>query len=198
MTRSKYWFLLFIPLLSFSMTIAVQELDLREANVTEVSFVQIDPMTYRFNITLYHDDDGEEGYANFWVIETLNRTELGKRILTHPHGTQEFSRSGSIIIPENIDIVVVRGYDQTHGFGGQAIIINIRTGDLEVINQGSEPMDFSDRTVIIPQTTQSITMKDDGIIPGFEIMSMLLSMFVVVMVVCRKRKNSDERINDGN
>lgn len=198
MTRSKYWFLLFFPLLSFSMTIAGQELDLREANVTGATFEQIDTMTYRFNVTLYHDDDGEEGYADFWIVETLNRTELGRRTLTHAHGTQEFARSGSIIIPKSIEIVVVRGHDQTHRFGGQAILINIRTGELEVIDQGSEPMDFSERTKILPQTTPSSTTRDDKSTSGFKIVSLLLGTFVMVMVVGGKRMNSDERINDGN
>ncbi|MHA2247112.1 MAG: hypothetical protein ACXADY_19360 [Candidatus Hodarchaeales archaeon] len=198
MPYSRYWFLLFFLLLSFSTTIAAPELDLREANVMGVKLEQIDTITYRFNVTLFHDDDGEEGYADFWIVETLNGTELGKRLLTHAHGSQEFARSGTIIIPESNEIVVIRGHDQTHGFGGQAILINLQSGKLEIVVQGDEPMDFSNRTIILPQTTPFTTMRDVGSISGFEIVPLLMSTFVVVMIVIRKRKNSDERINDGN
>ncbi len=197
MTRSKYCFLLFFLLLSPSTTIAGLELDIKEANVTGVTFEQIDLMTFRFNVTLYHDDDGEEGYANFWVVETLNRTELGRRILTHAHGSQEFSRSGSIIIPEDIEIVVVRGHDQTHGFGGQAILVNLRKGELEVINQGSDPIDFSDRTSIIPNTSQSIPTIDSKSSPGIEIVTLILSILVLEANTFRKRKKSGEKTYNG-
>ncbi|UCG01940.1 MAG: hypothetical protein JSW11_20365 [Candidatus Heimdallarchaeota archaeon] len=172
------------------MTIADSELDLREANVTGVTFEQIDSVTYRFNVTLFHDDDGEAGYADFWVIETLNGTELGRRILTHPHGTQEFSRSGLIMIPGGIDIVVVRGHDQIHGFGGRAIIINIRTDEFEVVDQGSELMDFSDKTRIIPSTSTP----NDKRSSGFQI---FFSILVLKALSYRKREKIGDRSNNG-
>jgi len=38
-------------------------LDLREANVVDVGF---EPERDSFDVTLHHDDDGEDGYANWW------------------------------------------------------------------------------------------------------------------------------------
>ena len=90
-------------------------LDLREANVTDVEVERDGAGRYRFDVTLYHDDDGEDGYANWWQVETLAGKRLGRRELLHAHGTQEFTRSATIEIPEGIDRVVVRGHDQIHG-----------------------------------------------------------------------------------
>ena len=120
------------------------DLDLREANVTAVSFSR-NGDTYRFDVTLIHDDDGESGYANWWQVEALDGEQLGRRTLLHPHGTREFTRSEMIRIPSGVEEVVVRGHDQTHGYGGQAMIVNLRTGETEAVRQGSEPIDFSTR-----------------------------------------------------
>ncbi|KTG27231.1 hypothetical protein [Haloferax profundi] len=121
------------------------DLDLREANVMAVSFEQSGG-DYRFSVTLLHDDDGEDGYANWWVVESLDGTELGKRELLHAHGTQEFTRSETISIPEGTTCVVVRGHDQTHGYGGQAVLVNLETGATRVEKQGPEPRSFADAT----------------------------------------------------
>ena len=48
------------------------DLDLREANVTGVELEARDGGAYRFAVTLIHDDDGEDGYANWWQVETLD------------------------------------------------------------------------------------------------------------------------------
>jgi len=121
------------------------DLDLREANVTAVDFESSGGGGYRFSVTLIHDDDGESGYANWWQVETLEGEQLGRRTLLHAHGTREFTRSETIDIPEGTTRVVVRGHDETHGYGGQAMIINVDTGDMERVGQGSEPNHFSER-----------------------------------------------------
>ena len=158
-------------------------LDLREANVTNVTFEKINSTTYSFDVTLYHDDDGEEGYANFWVVETLNGTELGRRILTHAHGTQEFTRSEIITIPEDFTLVVVRGHDQTHGFGGQVIIIDLITSELEKVDQGAERLDFSERTTIIPSNSLPTSQVTDFRIDIF-------TVIILTFLVQYKRKNT--------
>ncbi|WP_338729055.1 hypothetical protein [Haladaptatus sp. DJG-WS-42] len=120
------------------------DLDLREANVMAVAFEKTGDTTYRFDVTLLHDDDGEDGYANWWQVETLAGEQLGRRELLHAHGTQEFTRSGTIEIPEGVARVVVRGHDQTHGYGGQAMSITLETGETEAVRQGSEKQSFDE------------------------------------------------------
>jgi hypothetical protein len=37
-----------------------------------------------------------------------------------------------------VDCVVVRGHDQTHGYGGRAMVVDPDTGATSVLDQGSE------------------------------------------------------------
>lgn len=120
----------------------VDDLDLREANVVGVTVEPVEG-DWRFDVTLFHDDDGEEGYADWWQVETRDGESLGRRELLHAHGTREFTRSKTISVPEGIPDVVVRGHDQTHGYGGQAMIVTLQTSNTEAVQQGSEPDSFS-------------------------------------------------------
>jgi|AntRauTorcE11898_2_1112593.scaffolds.fasta_scaffold21523_2 hypothetical protein len=117
-------------------------LDLREANVVGVGVSETDS-GIRFDVTLIHDDDGEDGYANWWIVETLDGEELGRRDLAHAHGTREFTRSETVSIPGNVECVVVRGHDQTHGYGGKAALVSVSSGSTRFLLQGSEPTSFA-------------------------------------------------------
>lgn len=124
---------------------AEDELNLAEANVMDVDYSQVGAeREYRFSVTLYHDDDGEDGYANWWQIETLDSEGIGRRKLLHAHGTKEFTRSSTIKIPEETRYLVVRGHDQTHGYGGRAAVLDLELEEIEFHDQGAEPDDFSD------------------------------------------------------
>ena len=112
------------------------ELDLREANVVDLSF-EADGRTYTFDVSLHHDDDGEDGYANWWQVERLDGTRLGRRDLLHAHSQQPFTRSERIDIPDSVACVVVRGHDQTHGYGGRAAVLALDTGETTFVDQGS-------------------------------------------------------------
>jgi len=126
----------------------VDGLDLREANVTSVTVenaTAVDDRNatdYRLAVTLYHDDEGEAGYANWWQIETRSGRRLGRRELSHAHGTREFTRSATVTVPDVAEAVVVRGHDQTHGYGGQAALVTLADETVEFRSQGPEPDDF--------------------------------------------------------
>jgi len=117
-------------------------LDLREANVTGVELAERED-GYRVATTLLHDDDGEDGYADWWQVETLDGDRVGRRDLAHPHGTREFTRSTTVAV--DADRVVVRGHDRTHGYGGQAALVSVPDGAVELVRQESEPESFADR-----------------------------------------------------
>ncbi|GCF12134.1 hypothetical protein Harman_00690 [Haloarcula mannanilytica] len=119
-------------------TTTAPDLDLREANVVGVEITDESGGDYRFDVTLYHDDDGEEGYANWWQVETLGGDQLGRRDLLHAHSTAPFTRSETIAVPDDVACVVVRGHDQTHGYGGQAMTVAVPGGATRAIQQGSE------------------------------------------------------------
>jgi hypothetical protein len=121
------------------------DLDLAEANVTGVETERQEDTasgtTWRFSVTLYHDDDGEGGYANWWQVETLDGEKLGRRKLLHAHSTDPFTRSETIEVPEDVSCVVVRGHDQTHGYGGSVMLVSFDSG-MRAVNQGSEKQSF--------------------------------------------------------
>jgi len=119
------------------------DIDLREANVIGVEFDRRNG-GYRFDVTLYHDDNGEGGYADWWQVETLDGEQLGRRELLHPHSTNPFTRSETIEIPDDRTCVVVRGHDQTHGYGGQAMLVNLDTGATKAIRQGRDQRSFDE------------------------------------------------------
>ena len=117
------------------------DLDLREANVVDVA-VEGRNGTYTFDVSLHHDDDGEDGYADWWQIERLDGTRLGRRDLLHAHSRQPFTRSETVDVPEGVDCVVVRGHDRTHRYGGLAAILRIDSSRYRTVEQGSEPRSF--------------------------------------------------------
>ncbi|QCC46332.1 hypothetical protein [Halobellus limi] len=121
------------------------ELDLREANVVDVAF-EADGESYTFDVALHHDDDGEDGYANWWQVERLDGTRLGRRELLHAHSRQPFTRSDTVEIPSDVSCVVVRGHDRTHGYGGRAVLVNLESGAARAVEQGPDrrPVDESD------------------------------------------------------
>lgn len=107
------------------------ELDLREANVLAVSFEALGEASFRFDVTLLHDDDGEAPlYADSWQVWDPDGNMLGERVLTHSHGTQPFTRSATIMIPESVSIVFVRGHDMEHGHGGQSMQVDLVNGEM--------------------------------------------------------------------
>jgi hypothetical protein len=113
------------------------DLDLREANVVDVTF-EAQNGSYAFDVTLHHDDSGEDGYANWWQVETIDGERLGRRELLHAHSQQPFTRSETIEIPDGTACVVVRGHDQTHGYGGQSIVVALDSGATKPIDQGPD------------------------------------------------------------
>ena len=76
--------------------------------------------TWHVSVTLRHDDTGWEHYADAWRVVGPDRSELGTRILHHPHETEQpFTRSlGGVRIPAGIGSVRLRARDSVHGFGG--------------------------------------------------------------------------------
>jgi len=118
-----------------------ETLDRREANVVGVEFQAVD-RGVRFDVRLHHDDDGEEGYANWWQVERLDGTQLGRRELLHAHANQPFTRSETIEVPDDVSCVVVRGHDQTHGYGGLAMLVSLDSGERKSVDQGSERQSF--------------------------------------------------------
>jgi hypothetical protein len=118
------------------------DIDLGEANVVGVAY-QTESGEYDLDVTLHHDDDGEDGYADWWQVERLDGTRLARRDLAHPHSSEPFTRSTRVAVPADVTCVVVRGHDQTHGYGGIAMLVNLDSGKIREARQGSERRTFT-------------------------------------------------------
>lgn len=96
-----------------------------EADVLQVRAEQGRDGTWNFRVTVRHDDEGWDHYADRWEVLDPEGNVLGTRILAHPHvGEQPFTRSLSgVRIPRGIDTVVVRARDSVHGYGGAEVEI---------------------------------------------------------------------------
>lgn len=98
-----------------------------EADVVGVEFEKSGDQTYRFNVTVRHDDQGWGHYADRWEIISADGKVLGKRVLAHPHtNEQPFTRSLSgVRIPSGTKNVTVRAHDSVHALGGNSMVIEL-------------------------------------------------------------------------
>ena len=83
---------------------------------------------WRFSVTLLHDDEGWDHYANRWDVVGPEGSVYGERVLLHPHeNEQPFTRSLSgVAIPENVTSVTIRGNDSVHGLGGKELTVELQ------------------------------------------------------------------------
>ncbi|MEL0437992.1 hypothetical protein [Phycobacter sp. K97] len=77
--------------------------------------------TWAISVTLSHPDTGWGHYADGWRVLDENGTELGLRVLAHPHvNEQPFTRSlSSIALPEGITSVMIQARCNVDGWGDE-------------------------------------------------------------------------------
>ena len=105
--------------------------DLNYAQVLFVKAVQSSSMLWRFDVTVRHNDEGWEHYADAWqIVRPTDGKVLGERVLAHPHEhEQPFTRSLSgVSIPEGLTVVAVRAKCNVHGFGGREVRVDLSRG----------------------------------------------------------------------
>ena len=98
-----------------------------EVDVVAVEAVRQSDDAWRFSVTLRHDDEGWEHYADRWDVVGPDGTVYGERVLLHPHvDEQPFTRSLSgVVIPDTVDEVMIRGNDKVHGLGGAEVAVKL-------------------------------------------------------------------------
>lgn len=97
-----------------------------EADIVNVE-VKKSGNSYRFDVTVRHDDTGWQHYADKWDVVTPEGQILATRVLHHPHvNEQPFTRSLSgVEIGAEISSVVIRAHDLVHGYGGQEMTVEL-------------------------------------------------------------------------
>ena len=93
------------------------------ANEVDVISVKARPLpdgTWRFDVTIKHEDEGWGHYANGWEVIGPEGNLIASRPLRHPHvGQTSFTRSKiGFSIPPELKWVTVRGHDKIHAYGG--------------------------------------------------------------------------------
>jgi hypothetical protein len=81
----------------------------------------------RFDVTVRHDDEGWDHYANRFELESPTGEVLGTRVLHHPHvDEQPFTRSlDRVSIAKNLTEVHVFAYDSVHGRSEEPFIVKL-------------------------------------------------------------------------
>lgn len=123
--------LLLLGTLLYSQTLTVEadasDLDLDYAHVLKVA-ARDRGESWQFDVTVRHGDDGWDHYADRWVVvDAQTGAEYGRRVLAHPHvSEQPFTRSQSgIRIPAGTKAVRIKAACQVHGFGGTELILEL-------------------------------------------------------------------------
>ena len=98
-----------------------------EADVVAAKATKTGENTYRFDVTVAHEDTGWDHYANVWQVLGPSGAVLGERVLTHPHvNEQPFTRSLSgVNIPDSVTAVTLRAGDLVHEFGGAELMLDL-------------------------------------------------------------------------
>lgn len=98
-----------------------------EADVVGVKVTPESGGTFRFDVTVRHDDTGWDHYADRWDVLGADGTVYGERVLLHPHvNEQPFTRSlGGVSVPDNVTEVVIRAHDSVDGLGGKEMTVQL-------------------------------------------------------------------------
>lgn len=123
MARKPLHALLLLPVLIFAVG---QGAMAGEADVVGVKAAKGND-GYMFSVTVRHDDEGWDHFADKWEVVAPDGTVLGTRVLRHPHvEEQPFTRSlFGVEIPEGVKRVTIRAYDSVHGAGGATMTVDL-------------------------------------------------------------------------
>lgn len=98
-----------------------------ETDVVNVVVRQSVAGVYSFDVTLRHEDDGWDHYADRWEVRDGSGVVLATRVLVHPHvDEQPFTRSLSgVRLPASLSRVIIAGHDNVHGYGGVEMTVDL-------------------------------------------------------------------------
>ena len=98
-----------------------------EADVTQVEVVRTGPRTYRFSVSVLHQDEGWKHYADRWEVLAPDGRIIATRTLYHPHvNEQPFTRQlDAVKVPADIRRVEVRAHCSVHETGGKSASVSL-------------------------------------------------------------------------
>lgn len=92
-------------------------------DVLAVTATQVGDGSWTVAATISSPYDSPSRYADAFRVLAPDGEELGVRILTHDHASEQpFTRSlNSVDIPDTVSVIVVEGRDQQSGWGGATV-----------------------------------------------------------------------------
>lgn len=117
-----------MKVLTFAATLLVAATALAgEADVVAVKPARESGNSWRFDVTLKSNDRGWDYYADAFEVLTPDGTLLGRRILYHPHETEQpFTRElTGVKIPPEVKSVVVRARHKPRGYDGATMTVRL-------------------------------------------------------------------------
>ncbi len=124
--RRNVWFRFSALLICCVLAITSSPVLAGKADVIDVKVSKVEADVYRFSVTVKHEDEGWDHYADRWEVFDLQGNSLGTRVLMHPHvNEQPFTRSMTLSIPMHVKEVVIRAHDKVHGDGGAEIVVSL-------------------------------------------------------------------------
>lgn len=114
----------------FNLTLSANEVE-----VVNVKAQQSKDKSWNFDVTLKHDDEGWDHYANEWQIIGPDDKIFGTRTLYHPHvNEQPFTRSlAGVKIPKDVKVVRIIAKDTVHGLSHKAAEVKLATKEVNKI-----------------------------------------------------------------
>lgn len=98
-----------------------------EADVVDVKVRRAAPGVYDFDVTVKSADKGWNYYADAFEVLSPEGAILGRRVLLHPHETEQpFTRDlYGVRIPAGIERVTVRARHKPKGYDGKTLSIKL-------------------------------------------------------------------------
>ena len=121
----------YTTLLASALTLMAAPALAGEAHVVDATLEPVGGNHYNITATIRHDDEGWEHYANRFDVVAPNGQVLQQRVLFHPHvDEQPFTRGlQRVMIPPDVDRVIIRAHDSVHGLGGWQMTIEVPRPD---------------------------------------------------------------------
>ena len=96
--------------------------------VIERAHAQKSGSAWTFSVTLRHGDTGWDDYADGWRVVLDDGTEVGMRVLHHPHvNEQPFTRSlGGVTLPEGVTEVFIEARTNKDGWGAARLPVSLK------------------------------------------------------------------------
>lgn len=99
-----------------------------EADVVNAKARKTGNDVWRISVTVLHDDEGWDHFANKWDVVDPEGNIIATRVLAHPHeNEQPFTRLlGGVKIDPSITEVTIRAHDSVHGYGGKEFLLSLK------------------------------------------------------------------------